>query len=243
MGNPPLGPGLNPQQGAGFTSRKHQLRSTRAPQTVSPESAQPGTTGNHVPAPASLGAHRRGWSRVGRAPSTQGPQRPCLAGNPALSPAPSQPAWPLQSSVSAAGAGWEELAGGPAQSRAGSQALPTHIPRVSARPGNPRSPTPARRAGRGEERTAVSRAERPTRAPAPAKPGPCHQLRSPRARAPPPRTKVGLAQDTHPVLLGPSFQQPLPKGQLWALRAPPVSHLDDFLRACPLRHRAGCCMP
>lgn len=165
MGNPPLGPGLNPQQGAGFTSRKHQLRSTRAPQTVSPESAQPGTTGNHVPAPASPGAHRRGWSRVGRAPSTQGPQRPCLAGNPALSPAPSQPAWPLQSSVSAAGAGWEELAGGPAQSRAGSQALPTHIPRVSARPGNPRSPTPARRAGRGEERTAVSRAERPTRAP------------------------------------------------------------------------------
>lgn len=214
MGNPPLGPGLNPQQGAGFTSWKLQLRNTRTPQTVSPESAQLRTAGNRVPAPASSGAHGRGWSRVGRAPSTQGPQRPCLAGNPALGPAPSQPAWPLQSSVSAAGAGWEELAGGPAQSRAGSQALPTHIPRVSARPRDPHSPTPARRAGRGKERTAVCRAERragappqPSQVPATSSGAPGQGLLHPEPRWAQPRMPI-------PVLLGPSFQQPLPTGQL-----------------------------
>lgn len=224
-GEPSPGRRPEPRQGAGFTSWKHQLRNTRAPQTLSPESRQPGTTGNHVPAPASLGAHGRGWSRVGRAPSTQGPQRPCLAGNPAPSPAPSQPAWPLQSSVSASGAGWEELARGPAQSRAGSQALPTHIPRVSARPGDPRSPT-----RQAEPHPSLAGA-------LPTSSGALGQgLLHPEPRWARPRTPT-------PVLLGPSFQQPLPKGQLWALRAPPVSHLDGFLRVCPLRHCAGRCMP
>lgn len=103
----------------------------------------------------------------------------------------------------------------------------THTQSVSQAQG-PTLPHPcqASRQRQGEDSRVQSR--KAGRSPAPAKPGPCHQLRSPGARAPPPRTKVGSAQDAHSSALrsqlpaassyrpalGPQGPTSIPSGQL-----------------------------
>lgn len=159
MGTPTPGPGLPPPTGFTFTSWKHQVRNTRAPQTPSPKSAawrcsQPCTCPGSPQAPELGGA---GWVVT---PARRIPRGLGLAGNPALSPAPRQPAWPLQSSVSATGAGWEELARGqprtqppprlsPHTSRGVSHAWDPHShPHWGSRRKSGRKPGPSQARGR-----------------------------------------------------------------------------------------------
>lgn len=166
-GKPSLGLGLPPpQQGPGFTSWKHHVRNTNAPQPVSPESAawhrsQPCT----CPGPG--GGPRKGVEQGGESPQHTGSPEALPRWEPGSEPS-SQTA-----SLAPAIIGQHRRGGvggtgqGPSPEHGPLPGSPhPHTQRVSVMPGPALLPPSAGQAGRGgEDRTAVYRAERPAGAP------------------------------------------------------------------------------
>lgn len=204
MGSPPWVWACPTQQGPGFTSWKHHVRNTNAPQPVSPESAawrrsQPCT----CPGPG--GGPRKGVEQGGESPQHTGSPEALPRWEPGSEPS-SQTA-----SLAPAIIGQHRRGGvggtgqGPSPEHGPLPGSPhTHTQRVSAMPGPALFPPSAGQAGRGgEDRTAVYGAGRPAGAPPSLARWPAHRLT---ARAPPPGTKVGSGQNSQSSAL----RSPLP---------------------------------
>lgn len=211
---------------------------------MSPESAQLRTLEQPCTCPRpAQGAHGRGWSRVGRAPNTQGPQRPCLAGNQALKPS-SQPAALAPAIMRSApqGRGGRNWPGEPSpRAGPGPRLSPHTYPECQPGPGTHLPTLPGEQAEARRGQPCAEQKRRAGASPSQARSLPPAQ--EPGTQGSSTEPKVGSAQDAHSSALrsqlptassyrpalGPQGPTSIPSGQLSERLSPP----DTVVGAAP----------